>query len=236
MRSGVIYNNYNFFVILYIISKTFILTLSTPLVMKIYNRDEVAVNQNHILRRIKEGKIFIYPTDTIYGIGCDATNEESVQKIRELKGRYDNPFSIIAPSKDWITENCEVSGSVLKWLRKLPGPYTLILKLKTQGSLARSVNNGLDTIGIRMPKHWIHDFFSNLNIPIITTSANKQEILSFSQIGYNYHIFTMKIKWKIRNISYRIKIIPQPITYEDWFICRSHWRFNINGISVYRPF
>ena len=56
---------------------------------------------------VRNGAIFIYPTDTIYGLGCDATNEGSVALIRNIKYKDgDKPMSIIAPSKDWVLENC----------------------------------------------------------------------------------------------------------------------------------
>ena len=78
---------------------------------------------------IKHGAVFIYPTDTIYGLGCDATNEESVKKIKELKYRdKDKPMSVIAPSVDWIKEHCEVTDEMIE--KYLPGPYTLLLKKK----------------------------------------------------------------------------------------------------------
>ena len=64
---------------------------------------------------IKHGAVFIYPTDTIYGLGCDATNGVSVQRIKDLKYRdSDKPMSIIAPSVDWIKENCEVSDEIIE--------------------------------------------------------------------------------------------------------------------------
>ena len=73
-------------------------------------------------------KIYVYPTDTIYGIGCDATNDKLVLKIRSIKKRDEKPFSIIAPSKDWIKNNFEIIHP--EYLDKLPGPYTLVMKPK----------------------------------------------------------------------------------------------------------
>ncbi len=142
--------------------------------MAIFNKEEVSVNKHVILKSIDDGKVFVYPTDTIYGIGCDATNEDAVKKIRQLKQRHDNPFSVIAPSKEWILENCEISEENEGWLEKIPGPYTLILKLKNKDSIAPSVNVGMDTVGVRMPSHWLLDFFNESKKPIITTSANIQ--------------------------------------------------------------
>lgn len=142
--------------------------------MNIYNQDEVNIKKNSLVNNILDGKIFVYPTDTIYGIGCDATNDESVKKIREIKDRVNNPFSIIAPSKQWINDNCELNSKSKEWMDKLPGPYTLILKIKNDCEISTHVNNGMDTIGIRIPNHWISEFCTKIDKPIVTTSANRQ--------------------------------------------------------------
>ena len=102
-----------------------------------------------ITKEIIEGKIFIYPTDTIYGIGCNALNKKSVNKIKKLKGRdKDKPLSIIAPSKKWIKENCIIDVDLIKYL---PGPYTIVLKKKDSNFLKHVSNTS--TIGIRIPKN-----------------------------------------------------------------------------------
>ena len=73
------------------------------------------MNETEIIDFIRKGKIFIYPTDTIYGLGCDALNEKSVEKIKEIKKRdKDKPLSVIAPSKKWIFDK--------KYFFRLLGP------------------------------------------------------------------------------------------------------------------
>lgn len=141
--------------------------------MKVLTKDDMLVETDHIEMQIKGGAVFIHPTDTIYGIGCDATNDSAVHKIREIKDRCDRPFSVIAPSKGWIKENCEVSKEAEEWIGKLPGPYTLILKLKNNDAISKEVNKGFDSVGVRIPDHWISKVAEDLNVPIVTTSANK---------------------------------------------------------------
>ena len=120
-------------------------------------------------KKILEGAVFIYPTDTIYGIGCDATNDKSVKRIREIKKREKNPFSVIAPSKEWIYTNFEISPEADDCIQKLPGPYTLILKMKTQ---VVSKHVSTKTLGIRIPNHWCTQIAELSKKPIVTTSAN----------------------------------------------------------------
>ncbi|MBD3303603.1 threonylcarbamoyl-AMP synthase [Candidatus Woesearchaeota archaeon] len=141
--------------------------------MTTINKDEYHVNKPRILKQIKDGAVFIHPTDTIYGIGCDATNEKAVEKVRQAKQRKDLPFNIIAPSREWVKANCEVDKEAEEWLNKLPGPYTIILKLKKDSVIAKNVNPTRDgTVGIRRPDHWISEITNDLDTPIVTTSAN----------------------------------------------------------------
>ena len=140
--------------------------------MKIICKEKFLKEIDDFILKIKEGAVFVYPTDTIYGIGCDARNEKAVSRIREIKGRERKPFSVLAPDEKWILDNCVVDERMKKWLKKLPGAYTLILKLKSE-CVACSVNLGCGTLGVRIPKHWFSDAVSFMEFPIVTTSANK---------------------------------------------------------------
>jgi tRNA threonylcarbamoyl adenosine modification protein (Sua5/YciO/YrdC/YwlC family) len=139
--------------------------------MLILNKDEL-LNKKHAMVKKLRNSIFIYPTDTIYGIGCDATNEVLVNKIREIKQRFDLPFSVIAPSKDWIADNCVIKTKTQSWLNNLPGPYTLILALTNKNCIAQSVNLKADNLGVRLPENWFTEVVADIGVPIVTTSAN----------------------------------------------------------------
>jgi L-threonylcarbamoyladenylate synthase len=119
-------------------------------------------------KKILEGKIFIYPTDTIYGLGCDATNVGSVEKIKEMKGRdKDKPLSVIAPSFGWIEENLIVDCDIRKYL---PGQYTIILKKKNP-NFFKHVSSG-DSLGVRIPNCDFTREVQSAGVPFITTSVN----------------------------------------------------------------
>lgn len=141
--------------------------------MRIISKEEFEQEKDVLLHKIvHDGLVFIYPTDTIYGIGCNAEDTSAVERIRRIKQRGSSPFSVIAPSKDWISENCYIKPEAREWISKLPGPYTLILELK-EGSLSKNVAPDLDTIGIRIPDHWFSNLVSEMEVPIVTTSVNK---------------------------------------------------------------
>lgn len=140
--------------------------------MEILSKEDMLKNKRKLVEQVRAGAVFIYPTDTIYGIGCDATNQEAVERVRELKQREGKPFSVIAPSVDWILANCEVSQKAKMWLLKLPGPYTLVLPLAKK-AVAASANKGLNTLGVRIPEHWISSFAEACGVPLVTTSVNR---------------------------------------------------------------
>lgn len=140
--------------------------------MQIYTQDELKLNIDEFSAQVKKGAIFIHPTDTIYGLGCSAVNSKAVKKLRLIKQQESQPFSIIAPSKGWIFTHCIVPIFAEKWIDKLPGPYTLILKLKNPDVLAPEVLCGMKTIGVRIPNHWINRAVAEIEEPIVTTSAN----------------------------------------------------------------
>ncbi|MFH1275780.1 MAG: L-threonylcarbamoyladenylate synthase [Candidatus Woesearchaeota archaeon] len=140
--------------------------------MEILTKTEVLMRKKEIVQKIQDGSVFIYPTDTIYGIGCNALNEKSVDRIRKLKERVDNPFSVIAPSIEWMKEVCD-EPKCNEWVDKLPGPYTFIVRLKEKSVIAKNVNLNKETLGIRYPNHWIRELVKEVGVPIVTTSVNK---------------------------------------------------------------
>ena len=169
--------------------------------MRILTKEEFLYNLERFSKEIKNGAIFIYPTDTIYGLGCSALDEKAVQKVRKLKNRPDSPLSVIAPSKEWIKNNCEVKN-----LDLLPGPYTLIAKLKKNNVVVKQVNLGQKTLGIRIPNHWISDVITFLKLPVVTTSVNKAR----EQFMTSLEDLNEEIKSKVDFIVYEGKIKSPP--------------------------
>lgn len=125
------------------------------------------MNNENLKKEILSGKIFIYPTDTIYGIGCNALNKKAVEKIRNIKQRDKKPFSIIAPSFSWIKQNCTININLKKYL---PGPYTIILKKKNKSFLTHVSHT--NSLGIRIPDNNFCKKIQKSGVPFITTSIN----------------------------------------------------------------
>lgn len=133
--------------------------------MKVIKLD--MAKEKPLIRSIIKGSILIYPTDTIYGLGCNALMEDSVKRIREVK-KSNKPFSIIAPSKRWIYNNLYAKSS---YIEKLPGPFTYILKTRRKGIVSKEVTSS-STLGVRIPDHRFIEIIQKANVPFVTTSVN----------------------------------------------------------------
>lgn len=122
---------------------------------------------------IKNGGIVAFPTETVYGLGADATNEEAVKKIFEAKGRpQDNPLIIHVVSKDISSYAKDIPDVAKKLMDKFwPGPLTIILN-KTD-IIPNITSANLDSIGIRMPSNKVARKLIELsNTTIAAPSAN----------------------------------------------------------------
>ncbi len=122
---------------------------------------------------IKRGGLVVFPTETVYGLGADATNADAAKKIYEAKGRpSDNPLIIhIAFPKD--AEEYAFTNSVYYLLaeRFMPGPITVIMPAKSSVPLA--VRGGLDTVAVRCPSNaTAHELIRISGVPIAAPSAN----------------------------------------------------------------
>jgi|SRR5208283_3563548 len=119
---------------------------------------------------LRSGGVIVYPTDTVYGIGCDANSKDAIAKVCKIKGiSEEKPLSVMMSDFDMIQEYCETSMGDDAILGKyLPGPYTFLMKSK--GFLAASKN---DRLGVRIPDSELcQSLCAKLGRPIVTTSAN----------------------------------------------------------------
>lgn len=123
---------------------------------------------------IKNGGIVIFPTETVYGIGVNALNEDAVKKLYEVKKRPTNkPISLLVNGIDMINQVAkditELEYALIKEF--LPGPLTIILKKKD--IIPDIVTANSDTVGIRMPSNEIaFKLVDYARVPIATPSAN----------------------------------------------------------------
>ncbi|MBF2036922.1 MAG: threonylcarbamoyl-AMP synthase [Leptolyngbyaceae cyanobacterium T60_A2020_046] len=122
---------------------------------------------------LKDGAVMLYPTDTVYAIGCDLTSKAAIQKVRQIKQfSNDKPLTFLCSSLSNISEYAWVSDPAYRAIRRLiPGPYTFLLPAtKLVPRLVMSPKR--QTTGIRVPDHAISlALLEALGNPIISTSA-----------------------------------------------------------------
>jgi tRNA threonylcarbamoyl adenosine modification protein (Sua5/YciO/YrdC/YwlC family) len=136
---------------------------------------------NKVVEVLQEGGVIAYPTDTIYGFGCDIFSKKAIHRIYQIKKRQTSkPFSFICSDLKHISEYAQVTNYAYKTMRRLlPGPYTFILpgsKLVPKIMLTKR-----KTVGIRVPQNNIClAIVQALGHPIISTSVglSGQEVLS----------------------------------------------------------
>ncbi len=126
-----------------------------------------------VVECLKNGGIIIYPTDTVYAMGCDIFNTKAVEKLSKIKGikLQNNNFSIVCHDLSNISTYAKVTNNTFRLLKRaLPGPFTFILQ--ATGDLPKTLQTKRKTIGIRIPDHEIPlKIIEMLGNPIITTSV-----------------------------------------------------------------
>jgi len=129
----------------------------------------------HISQAIKvlrDGGLIIYPTDTVYGLGCDLYNKAAVHKIYQIKGvRKKARLSFICPDLKDIAKYAHVSTPAYKVMRHLtPGPFTFILDAKR--AVPKILVEKRTTVGIRVPDNtFCRSLLQEFGHPVISTSA-----------------------------------------------------------------
>ena len=132
-------------------------------------------HQRHIrqiVEKLRNGAVICYPTDTVYGIGCDIFNQKAIKKIYQIKQRAKHkPFSFMCSSLKNVNDYGHVSNMAYRIMKKaLPGPFTFVLpasKLVPKMMITKQ-----KTVGIRVPDNNIClALIEELGNPILTTSA-----------------------------------------------------------------
>ncbi|WGH76622.1 L-threonylcarbamoyladenylate synthase [Tenacibaculum tangerinum] len=145
------------------------------------------MNYKEIVKHIKQGNTILYPTDTVWGLGCDATNEEAVKKIYELKNREESKSLIIlVASIEMLQEHVEnIPEKALELLKNAEKPTTIIYS--NPNNLAANTIATDNTIAIRIPQDdFCIQLIEEFGKPIVSTSANvsgESTPKSFSEIS-----------------------------------------------------
>lgn len=143
---------------------------------KLYEKNNSPRDMAEIVQILNDGGLLIYPTDTVYAIGCHALKERAVERICKLKGidPTKNNLSIICYDLKHISEYAKVDNDAFKLMkRNLPGPFTFVLP--TSNRLPK-IFRGRKEVGIRVPDNDIvREICRLLDAPLMTTSLPYDE-------------------------------------------------------------
>lgn len=154
------------------------------MLIKIYpeNPNPKAIEQ--VVEVLKKGGIIIYPTDTVYGMGCDITNHKAIEKICRLRGIKPEKanFSFICSDLRHISDYIKpIDTTTFRLLKKtLPGPFTFIFN--ANGNVPKLLSSNKKTVGIRVPDNDIaREIVLQLGNPILSTSIHDDdEVIEYS--------------------------------------------------------
>lgn len=122
---------------------------------------------------LKNGGVILYPTDTIWGIGCDATQKQAIQKVIDIKGRTsEKHFILLCKDVEMISQYVEtIPQKALDLIKETTSPLTIIYPKAKNLPIEMLSNDG--TIGIRIPNHhYCQEILKELNRPLVSSSAN----------------------------------------------------------------
>lgn len=146
-------------------------------------------------KNLQNGGIGIFPTDTVYGIGCNSFNENSIRKLFEIKHRnFSKPISVLISNQEMLNRLVEyISPEEQKLIDNFwPGALTIVFNKRN--NISNLLTSNLNTIGIRMPNDKITlDLLNYSNVPLATTSAN----ISGENSGTNIYDFYNKFNNKV---------------------------------------
>lgn len=152
--------------------------------IKLYPENPDPRKIQKIVDVLRDGGVIIYPTDTIYGMGCNIHNQRAVERIAQIKGikPKKHNFSFICYDLSNISEYTRaLSTPIFKVMKKtLPGPYTFILEANT--NVPKILNSNKKTVGIRVPDNPIPRLLvKELGSPILTTSIrDEDDVIEYS--------------------------------------------------------
>ena len=152
--------------------------------VRLFNENPNPREIRKIVDILRKGGLIIYPTDTVYGLGCDITNQKAVEKVARWKGVKieKSNFSFICSDFSHLADYTKpISSNIFKLLKKnLPGPFTFILC--ANNNVPKYFKGKKKTVGIRIPdNNIIREIVSELGNPIVSTSIHDEdEILEYT--------------------------------------------------------
>ncbi|PDH48299.1 MAG: threonylcarbamoyl-AMP synthase [Bacteroidetes bacterium MED-G21] len=151
---------------------------------RIYNDNPNEKEIDEVVKRLQNGGVIIYPTDTVYGLGCDINNKKALERIARIKGikLKDANFSFICFDLSDLSKYVkQINSRTFKLLKRIfPGPFTIILK--GTNKIPKIFSNKKKTLGIRIPNNNIvREIVKKIGNPIVSTSIlDEDAVIEYS--------------------------------------------------------
>ena len=132
---------------------------------------------------VRDGRAVVYPTETVYGLGADATDPDAVERVFALKDRpRDKPLSLGVPDVDAALEHTRPTDREERFMRRfLPGPVTVVVERRS--TLPDALTAGRDRVGVRVPDHETALELLDRTPPLTATSANRSGSPSVTRVA-----------------------------------------------------
>lgn len=208
---------------------------------KIYSSSDI----KDAAQTLKKGGLIAFPTETVYGLGADATNDLAVKHVFEAKGRpSDNPLILHVTDLEMVDKYAILNDTAQKLMNKYwPGPLTIILKMKNN-AFSKLVTGGLDTVAFRNPDHKItKELIELVGVPIVGPSANLSGKPSATRVEHVRSDFKNTIDGVLDGGNTKLGLestvidltSKKPIILRPGVITRSEIEDVIGQVDVYNP-
>ncbi|NQU68752.1 MAG: threonylcarbamoyl-AMP synthase [Candidatus Marinimicrobia bacterium] len=166
------------------------------MIISVHSENPNLRHVRHAVDALKEGELIVYPTDTLYGLGCDIFNKTAIEKIYALrKMDRKKPLSFICHDFSQIAEYAKISNYVYKVMKSiLPGPYTIVLPATNK--VPKMLVTKQKTVGIRIPDNeFALALVKEFGGPIISTTLTSDDQIAISDPDAIHELYKTQIKY-----------------------------------------
>lgn len=165
------------------------------MLIKLYphNPNERTIRQ--VVEILTSGGVIVYPTDTVYALGCSLAEPKAIERMRTIKGKDETRMSIVCSDLSEVAEYARVDNNTFKLLkRNLPGPFTFILPASSR--ISEKVMTGRKSVGVRVPDNSIAQaIVRELGVPLVSTSVRTRDRGEDVEVGYYTHPELIEERW-----------------------------------------
>lgn len=142
------------------------------MLLKIYDKNPSEKVIDQVVEILRKGGVIIYPTDSVYALGCSLDAPKAIEQMRKIKGKVAEEFAVLFENISQVSQYCRMDNDTFKILKQnLPGPFVFLLTAAS--NMPDKALSKRKTIGVRIPNNTIaHFIVERLGCPMLTTSVD----------------------------------------------------------------